>query len=73
MGRNPDVGCSIVVSNRSVRIVHGNIAYPDGWGSLVGFEASQDIKGKQVKVYANKIGPNTYDLAGRQYYVKLLN
>jgi hypothetical protein len=72
IAHSPDAGCSLAVGNKSVQIVPGNIAYPDGWGSLEGFGALQDITGERVQVHAKKIGPNTYDLAGRQYYVKLL-
>lgn len=72
IAHNPDAGCSIAVGNKSVQVVPGNIAYPDGWGSLEGFNATQDITGERVQVHAKRLGPNTYDLAGRQYYVKLL-
>lgn len=70
-----DVGCSIVVNGKTVGIVHGNMRYPNGWGTIKGFSPSQDITGRHVAVYArqNGSGNQYYDLGGSGYYVELTN
>jgi len=69
-----DVGCGITVDDNTVEIVHGNILYPAGWGTVRGFAPlGNDIVGRTVKVYARYIGPRSYDLAGPDYFVQLVS
>ena len=67
-----DVGCSITVNGIEVVIVHGNIDTKT-WGSLIGFNDSTNIIGKQVEVHAVKNDETQFSLSSQESYVKLLN
>jgi hypothetical protein len=69
-----DIGCGLIVDDNTVEIVHGNILYPNGWGTVRGFSPTgENIVGSTVEVDARYRGPHAYDLGCPRCFVKLLH